>query len=101
MGMSKNIFHQTISASRLRVSKPVKGSVSFWILDLMDKIPLLFVAKRFAVGDEKLKVPGIGLIYIRVVNLINNTMAKREPDAATRMVGSANSFLCTRSPAGR
>jgi hypothetical protein len=99
--MSKNMLHQTIPALRLRIRKPVKKSVSFRILDPVGKVPLLFMAERFAIGNKKLKVPCVRLIYMRIVDLIDDTMAKREPDAAARMIGGAESFLRTRSPAWR
>src|SRR5262249_37392604 len=101
MRMGKNMLYQTIAALRLGISNPVKRSLWFRILELVGKVPLLFMAERFAVGDEKLKVSCIGLIYIRVVNLVDDTVTKREPDAAARMVGGADSLLCTRSPAWR
>src|SRR5215472_16312861 len=101
MRMSENMLHQAIPPLWIRVSKPVKRSLWFRILDLMNKVSLLFMAERFAIGDEKLKVPCIGLIYIRVVNLINDTVAKCKPDAATRMIGGADSFLRARSPLRR
>src|SRR5215469_428310 len=101
MGMGENILHQAILPLWIRVSKPVKRSVSFRTLDLMNKVSLLFMAERFAIGDEKLEVPCIGLIHIRVVDLVDDTVAKCKPDATTRMVGSADSFLGTRSPTWR
>src|SRR4029450_212031 len=101
MRMSKNMLHQTIPALRLRIREPVKKSVSFRVLDPVGKVPLFFMAERFAIGNEKLKVPCVRLIYMRIIDLIDDTMAKREQDAAARMIGGAESFLRTRSPAWR
>jgi len=93
--MRKNMLHQTISTLRLGISKPVKRSVWFRILDLMGKVPLFFMAERFAVGDEKLEVPCIGLIHIRIVDLVDYTVTEGKPDAAARMIGGADSLLRT------
>ena len=59
----------------------------------MIEIALFFVAKRFAVADEKLKVAGVWLIDVRVVNLVDDSVTEREPDTATCMVGRANAFF--------
>ena len=101
MRISKNMFQQTVPASRVRISKAVEKTIVLWILDLVSEVPFLFMTERFAIGNEKLKVPCIWLIYMRVIDLVDDTMAKREPDATARMVGGADSLLRTRSPAWR
>src|SRR4029077_2631214 len=101
MRISKNILYQTIPASPVRISKTVEKTIVLWILDLVSKVPFLFMTERFAIGNEKLKVPRIRLIYMRVIDLVDDTMAKGEPDATARMVGGADSLLRTRSPARR
>ena len=101
MRISKNILYQTIPASPVRISKTVEKTIVLRILDFVGKISLLFVAERFAIGNQKLKVPCVRLIYMRVIDLVDDTMAKGEPDATARMVGGADSLLRTRSPARR
>jgi hypothetical protein len=63
------------------------------------QVALFFVAKRFAVANEKLKVPRVRLIDVRIINFVNDAVTEREPDAATGMIGRANSFFGARSPA--
>src|SRR4029077_6447934 len=101
MRISENILYQTIPTSRIRISKAVEKTIMLWILDLVSKVPFLFVAERFAIGNQKLKVPCVRLIYMRVIDLVDDTMAKREPDATAGMVGGADSLLRTRSPPWR
>jgi integrase len=48
---------------------------------------------------EKLEVARVRLIDMRIVNLVHDAMTKREPNAATGMVGCAHAFFCARSPA--
>ena len=93
--MRENMLHQPIPPLWIRVSKPVKRSVSFRTLDLMNEVSLLFMAERFTVGDKKLGVPGIGFIHIRVVDLVDDTVTEGKPDAAARMIGGADSLLRT------
>src|SRR5437762_12399752 len=64
----------------------------------MIEIAFFLVAKGFAVADEKLKVAGVWLIDVRVVNLVEDSVTEREPDTATCMVGRANTFFCARGP---
>jgi hypothetical protein len=64
----------------------------------MIEIAFFFVAKCFAVADEKLKVAGIWSIDVRVVNLVEDPVAEREPDTATCMVGRSNAFFCAGGP---
>src|SRR4029077_13594088 len=99
MRISKNILYQTIPASPVRISKTVEKTIVLWVLDLVSEVPFLFMTERFAIGNEKLEVPCVRLIYMRVINLVDDTMAKREPDATASMIGGADSLLPTRSPA--
>src|SRR5262249_1632842 len=101
MRMGKNMLHQPIPPLWIQVSKPVKRSLSFRTLDLMNEVSLLFMAECFAVGDKKLEVPGIGFIHIRVVDLVDDTVTEGKPEAATRMIGGADSYLRARSPPRR
>ena len=51
------------------------------------------MAKRFAVADEKLKVPRVRSIDMRIINLVHDAVTQREPDAATGVIGRANAFF--------
>jgi hypothetical protein len=63
------------------------------------KVAAFFVAKGFTIGNEKLEVSGIGTIHVGIVNLIDDPMAERKPNAATGMVSGANAFLTAARPA--
>src|SRR6266568_5152294 len=64
----------------------------------MIEIAFFLVAKGFAVADEKLKVAGVWLIDVRVVNLVEDSVTQREPETATCVVGRADAFFCAGSP---
>ena len=65
----------------------------------MGKVALFLVAKRFSIADEKLKVSRVGLVDVRIVNLVDDAVTQREPNAATGMIGCPHAFFGARSPA--
>lgn len=65
----------------------------------MLQIAPFLVTKGFPIGDQKLEVAGVGLIDVRVINLVDDAVRDREPEPATGMMGSADSFLATLRPA--
>jgi len=65
----------------------------------MIELAFFLVAKRFAVADEKLKVARVRLIDMWIVNLIDDSMAQGEPNAATGMIGRPHALFRTGSPA--
>ena len=98
MWIGKHVFYYTIATARLRIRETIKKAIARRVFDQMIEIAFFFVAKRFAVADEKLKVAGVWLIDVRVVNLVEDSVTEREPDTATCMVGRANAFFCARGP---
>ena len=98
MWIGKHMFYYTIATARLRIRETIKEAIALRVFDQMIEIAFFFVAKRFAVADEKLKIAGIWLIDVRVVNLVEDSVTEREPDTATCMVGRANAFFCARGP---
>jgi hypothetical protein len=63
------------------------------------QVAFFLVAKRLAIRDEELQIASVGLIDMRVVNLIDNTMAQCEPEATTGVISRPDTFFCARSPA--
>src|SRR5213075_1805127 len=51
------------------------------------------MAKGFTIRNQKLQVARIRTIHVRIVNLIDNAMAKREPNPASRVVGRSDPLL--------
>ena len=66
----------------------------------MKQIALFLVAEGFAVGDEELKVAGVGGIDVRIIDLVDDAVAEREPDAGTAVIRSANAVLDAGRPRG-
>ena len=62
-------------------------------------VALFLVTKRFAITDEKLKVARVRLIDTWRIDLVNDAVTKREPEAATGVIGRTDSFFRARSPA--
>ncbi len=65
----------------------------------MNQIALFLVTKRFSIADEKLKVARVRLVDVRIVNLVDDAVTQREPNAATGMIGRPHAFFRARSPA--
>ena len=100
MWIGEDMFYDTVAAARLRIRETVKEAIALRVLDRMSQVALFLVAKRFSVSDQKLKVPRVRLIDVWIVNLVYDAVTKREPDAATGMIGCADAFFRARSPAG-
>src|SRR5438128_7698193 len=96
--ISEHVLYNAIAALWFRIGEPVKDAIALRIFDAVIQVTLFLVAKRFAVGDKKLKVARIRLIDLRIVNLIDDTVAEREPKPATGVIGRAHALLRARSP---
>ena len=97
--ISEHVLYNAIAALWFRIGEPVKDAIALRIFDAVIQVTLLFVAERFAVGDQKLKVARVRLINVRIVNLIDDTVAEREPKPATRVIGRTHALFRARSPA--
>ena len=75
---------------------------SFWRQPLGrgHEIVLLLVQEVHAIGDQVLKVPQLRTIHGRIVDLGENAVPHREPDAARGGVGRPDGLLVPMSPAG-
>jgi hypothetical protein len=63
------------------------------------QVAFFFVAKRFAVADQKLEVARVRFIDMGIINFVHDPVTQREPDAATGVIGRANAFFRARRPA--
>src|SRR6266403_1478220 len=98
MWIGKHMFYYTIATARLRIRETIKKAIARRVFDQMIEIAFFFVAKRFAVADEKLKIAGVWLIDVWVVNLVEDSVTQREPETATCMVRRTDAFFCARGP---
>src|SRR6266704_3507552 len=99
MRIREDVFYKPIAAVGLRIRQTVKEAIALRIFDQVIQVALFLVAKRFAITYEKLKVARVWLIDTWVVDLIDDAVTKREPEAATGMIGCTDPFFCARSPA--
>src|SRR6185295_3487526 len=99
MRISKHMLYDSIAAARFRIGEAVERAIALRVLDAVIQVALLLVAECFAVADEKLKIARIGMIDVRIINLVDDPMAKREPKPATAVVSRAHALLCAGSPA--
>src|SRR5438309_2105214 len=99
MRIRKHVFYQTITTVRIGIRQTIKEAIALWIFDHVIQVAFFFVAKRFTVADEKLKVARVWFVDVWVINLVDNSVTEREPNAATGVIRCADPFLCARSPA--
>ena len=95
----EHLFDQPVAALAFRVGKAVKEAIALRVFDPVVQVAFFLVAKGLAIGDEELEVARVRLVHMRVVNLIDDAVAEREPEPATGMIGRAHAFLGARSPA--
>src|SRR2546428_667144 len=99
MRIREDVFYQPVAAVGLGIRQTVKEAITLRIFDQVIQVALFFVAERFAITYQKLKVARVGMIDARIVNLIDDAVTEREPEPATCMIGRAHAFFRARSPA--
>src|SRR5438093_10818096 len=99
MRVREDVFYEPVAVLTFRICEAVKEAIALRIFDQMIQVALFLVTKCFAITDEKLKVARVRLIGARIVNLVDDAVAEREPKTATRMIGRTDSFFRARSPA--
>ena len=71
----------------------ITKDILFRVFDFVFQIASLFVAKCFAIGNQKLQIASVGTVHIGVVDFIDDAVAEGEPDAATGMISRADAFF--------
>src|SRR5258708_37383424 len=99
MWIGDNVLDDAVASARFRVGNPIIEGAGFRVLDAVLQITPFFMAKGFTVGDEQLKIAGIGTIHIGIVNLVDDAVAQREPDAASSVVCAADALFGAAGPA--
>ena len=80
MRIGEHVLDQPIAAAGFRIGEAVKEAIALRVFDRVIQVALFLVAKRFAIADEKLKVARVRLIDVRIVNLVDDAVAEREPE---------------------
>ena len=99
MRISQDVFYQPVAPVALRIGEAVKETILFRVFNPVIQVALFLVAKCFPIADEELKVARVWLVDARIVNLVDDAVAEREPEPATRMIGRAKAFFRAGSPA--
>ena len=99
MRIREDVFYEPVATVGLRIRQTIKEAIALRVFDQVIQVALFLVAERFAIAYEKLKVARVWLIDAWIINLIDDPVTEREPEAATGMIGRAHAFLRARSPA--
>ena len=86
MRIGEHVFHQPIAAVRFGIGQAIKQAITLRIRNLMIQIAFFFVAKCFAVADQKLEVARVRLIDMRIKNFVYDPVTQREPGPATGVI---------------
>src|SRR5207302_10777297 len=98
MRIREDVFYQSVATAGLRIRQTVKEAIALRIFDHVIQVALFLVAKRFPITDEKLKVARVRSIDAWIVNLIDDAVTEREPEAATGMIVRSEALLRALSP---
>src|ERR1043166_2081812 len=79
MRIGKDMFYNPIAVVRRRIRKRVEQAIALWIIDRVSQVAFFLVTKRFSVTYEKLKVAGVRLIDMRIVNLVHDAVTQGKP----------------------
>ena len=99
MRIGEDVLDQSVASLSIGIDNPIQDTVTIRIFDPVAEVAFLFMAKRFTIRYQKLKVAGVGLVVVRIIDLIDNAMADGEPKTTAGVVGRSNAFLGTGSPA--
>src|SRR6186997_265534 len=99
MRIREDVLDDPVAIIALRISQTVKEAIALRVFDQVIQVPLLLVTKCFAIANEKLKVSSVRLIDAWIINLIDDAVTQREPEAATRVISGPHAFLRARCPA--
>ena len=93
MRIRENVFYEPVATVGLRIRQTIEEAIALRVFDQVIQVALLLVAKRLAIADEKLKVARVRLIDAWIVDLVDDAVTEREPQAATGMIGCTNPFF--------
>ena len=99
MRIREDVFYEPVATVGLRIRQTVKEAIALRVFDQVIQVALFLVAKRFAITYKKLKVARVRLIDAWIIDLVDDAVTKREPEATTGMIGCTNPFFRARSPA--
>jgi len=94
MRVRKDMFHQPVATVSRRIRQTIKETIALRVFHCVNQVTLSSWQKGFAIGDEKLKVPGVRLVHPRIVDFVDDAVTERKPKPATGVVGGSNPVLC-------
>ena len=99
MRIGEEFFNDAIAARWFGIREAVQERVFFRVFQGVLQVAPFLVKKSFTIRDQKLKIARIGTIDVGIINLVDDPVAEREPDAATAVISGADAFLRAASPA--
>ena len=101
MRIGQDVLDQPVASAAFRIGEPVERTVAFRVFDPVIQVSLFLVTKCFPVADQELKIARVRLVNRGVINFVDDAVAQREPDPATRMISGAKTLLGAGCPTRR
>jgi hypothetical protein len=98
-GIGQHFFFDPVPALHASIGQFEDRHSGFDRKVLEGTMALFFGEEPAAVGDNQAEVAGAGLIHAGKINLVENAVTQREPNAAVEVQRGADSGLGARSPA--
>ena len=99
--IGQHLLLDSIAAVEGRVANPIRRNAGRHLRRLGAGVPLLFGEVRLAIGHDEAEVARARVIDARIVDLVEDPVAQREPDAAVATDRRAEAALRARRPARR
>ena len=101
MGIRQNLLDDAVAALPAGIHEPKAWNPWGQPFQTAASVTLLLRDKRTGVGDHEAEITQAGLIESRVVDLVQDAVAEREPDAARGSEGCADAALSAGRPPRR
>lgn len=99
MRIGGDFLDDAVTTFAIRICQAIKQCSFFGIIDRVFQIPPLLVAKRLPVGNQELEISRVGLIDMRIINLVDDAVRDRVPEPATGVIGRPDPFFRALGPA--
>ena len=99
--IGNDVLFDPVAAVRCRVDEPKRRNALLDHVDFMNGVSLLFGKIAVPVGDDQTHIARTGGVDARIVDLVQNAVTDREPDAAACGQRGSDAALGARRPTRR
>ena len=97
-GIGQDLFLDPVATINGGIPNSIRRNAGLHLGDLGACVPLFLREVRLPIRHDEAEIASAGVVDARVVDLIQNPVAQREPDTALSTDGRAHATLCARRP---